>query len=169
MLKSNPKSSPTVVRALGKIGDTAATEGVIGALDRSETDIRVEAHVGARATRRTTARSMRCARRSCRFTTLSDQTLAECREPRHCGARQPLRTRLPCCAAPGTLTQRCRSARADQQRTLLIESADVSAIMKSAETLQRLDIATLKPGDMLEGRYKYIEQHRHAARSARCC
>ena len=42
MLKSNPKSVPTVVRALGKIGDAAATEGVLQALDRSETDIRVE-------------------------------------------------------------------------------------------------------------------------------
>jgi serine/threonine-protein kinase len=30
--------------------------------------------------------------------------------------------------------------------------------MKSAETLQRLDIATLKPGDVIEGRYKYIER-----------
>jgi len=30
--------------------------------------------------------------------------------------------------------------------------------MKSAEALQRLDIATLKPGDVIEGRYKYIER-----------
>jgi HEAT repeat protein len=42
MLKSDPKSMPSVVRALGKIGDVAATEGVLQSLDRSETDIRVE-------------------------------------------------------------------------------------------------------------------------------
>ena len=42
MLKTNPKSVPTVVRALGKIGDPVATTGVMGALDRSETDIRIE-------------------------------------------------------------------------------------------------------------------------------
>ena len=57
-----------------------------------------------------------------------------------------------------TLTPAAAAARADQQRTMLIESADVSAIMKQAESLQRLDIATLKPGDVLEGRYKYIER-----------
>jgi serine/threonine-protein kinase len=43
MLKSNPKSVPSVVRALGKIGDSAAIESVLQALERPETDIRVEA------------------------------------------------------------------------------------------------------------------------------
>ena len=49
-------------------------------------------------------------------------------------------------------------AGADVARTMLIESADVAAIMKAAEAQGRLDIATLQPGDVLEGRYKYIER-----------
>jgi serine/threonine-protein kinase len=47
---------------------------------------------------------------------------------------------------------------ADVQRTMLLETADVSAIMKQVESQARLDIGTLKPGDVIEGRYKYIER-----------
>ncbi len=156
MLKSNPKSVPTVVRALGKIGDVAATEGVLAALDRSETDIRVEG-MSALA-RLADDRSVDAVREKILpFTTLADQTLAGAAQR----AISELDTRFgtsSVLAAPGTLTQAAAAARADQQRTMLIESADVSAIMKKAEALQRLDIGTLKPGDVLEGRYKYIER-----------
>jgi HEAT repeat protein/tRNA A-37 threonylcarbamoyl transferase component Bud32 len=156
MLKSNPRSVPTVVRALGKIGDASATEGVLQSLDHSETDIRVEG-MSALA-RLADDRSIDAVREKILpFTTLSDQTLA--------GAAQRAISELDArfgtssvLAAPGTLTPAAAAARADQQRTMLIESVDVSAIMKKAEALQRLDIATLKPGDMLEGRYKYIER-----------
>jgi serine/threonine-protein kinase len=156
MLKTNPKSVPTVVRALGKIGDAAATEGVMQALDRSETDIRVEG-MSALA-RLADDRSIDAVRaKILPFTTLTDQTLA--------GAAHRAITDLDnkfgsssIMSSPGTLTQAAAQARADQQRTMLIESADVSAIMKQAESLQRLDIATLKPGDVIEGRYKYIER-----------
>ena len=75
MLKSNPKSAPSVVRALGKLGDASATEGVMGALDRSETDIRVEG-MSALA-RLADDRSLDAVRaKILPFTTLSDQTLA---------------------------------------------------------------------------------------------
>ena len=156
MLKSSPKSVPTVVRALGKIGDATATEGVLNALDRSETDIRIEG-MSALA-RLADDRSVDAVRaKILPFSTLTDQSLA--------GAAQRALTELDTrfggtsiAASPGMLTPAAAAARADAQRTLLIESADVSAIMKSAESLQRLDIATLKPGDVIEGRYKYIER-----------
>jgi serine/threonine protein kinase len=41
---------------------------------------------------------------------------------------------------------------------MLIESADVKALMKAAEAQSRLDISTLKSGDLIEGRYKFIEK-----------
>ena len=156
MLKTNPKSVPTVVRALGKIGDPTATAGVMGALDRSETDIRIEG-MSALA-RLADDRSVDAVRaKILPFSTLSDQSLA--------GAAQRALTELDTrfggtsiTSGAHTLTPAAAAARADQQRTMLIESADVSAIMKQAESLQRLDIATLKPGDVIEGRYKYIER-----------
>ncbi|MGH8250331.1 MAG: protein kinase domain-containing protein [Steroidobacteraceae bacterium] len=156
MLKSNPKSIPTVVRALGKIGDSAATESVLSALDRPETDIRIEGM--SALVRLADDRNIDAVRaKIVPFSALTDQSVA--------GAAIRALTELDTkfggtsiVAAPGTLTPAAAAARADAQRTLLIESADVSAIMKSAEALQRLDIATLKSGDVIEGRYKYIER-----------
>ena len=156
MLRSNPKSVPTVVRALGKIGDAAATEGVLQSLDHNETDIRVEGMSAlARLADDKSVDAVRA--RILPFTTLSDQTIAGAANR----ALEELDSRFgtsSVMAAPGTLTPAAAAARADQQRTMLIESADVSAIMKQAETLQRLDVATLKPGDVIEGRYKFIER-----------
>ena len=156
MLKSNPKSIPTVLRALGKIGDITAASGVMQALDRSETDIRVEG-ISALA-RLADDRSVDAVRaKILQFSTLTDQTLA--------GAAVRALTEIDSrfggssmVSPAGTLTQAAAAARADQQRTLLIESADVSAIMKQAESLQRLDIAMLKPGDVIESRYKFVER-----------
>jgi serine/threonine-protein kinase len=156
MLKSNPKSVPTVVRALGKIGDAAATEGVMAALEHSATEIRVEA-MSALA-RLADDRSLDAVRaKILPYTTLSDQTLVGAAN-RAIASLDSKFGSSSIMAAPGTLTQAAAQARADQQRTMLIESADVSAIMKQAEQLQRLDIATLKPGDVIEGRYKFIER-----------
>ena len=50
---------------------------------------------------------------------------------------------------------------AEPSKTLLVDRADVAAIVKTAEETPqagRLDITTLKPGDVIEGRYKYIEK-----------
>jgi len=55
-------------------------------------------------------------------------------------------------AAPATPTA------AEAAKTLLVEKADIAAIVKKAEEAQKLDISTLKSGDVIEGRYKYIEK-----------
>ncbi len=156
MLKANPKSVPTIVRALGKIGDSAATESVLQALDRPETDVRIEAM--SALVRLADDRSVDPVRaKILPLTTLTDQSVAGAA----IRALTELDTRFggtSITGTPGTLTPAAAAARADAQRTLLMETADVSAIMKQAETQARLDIATLKPGDIIEGRYKYIER-----------
>ena len=43
-------------------------------------------------------------------------------------------------------------------KTLLVERADLGEIVKKAEEAVKLDVATLKAGDVIEGRYKYIEK-----------
>jgi serine/threonine-protein kinase len=154
MLKSNPKSIPSVVRALGKIGDPAAIESVMQALDRPETDVRVEAM--SALVKLADDRSIDPVRaRIAPLTSLMDQSVAGAAVR----ALTELETRfggttgagLP--GAPGA-----PPTPADVQRTMLLESADVSAIMKQFESQARLDIGTLKPGDVLEGRYRYIER-----------
>ena len=156
MMQSNPKSIPTVVRALGKIGDQAATDSVMRALDRTETDIRVEALAAlVRLADDRTVDPVRA--RIAPLISSAEQTVA--------GAAQRALTELEVkfggttlagIAAP-TAGMKARPG-ADIARTMLIESADVAAIMKAAEAQGRLDIATLQAGDVLEGRYKYIER-----------
>lgn len=158
MLKSNPKSIPSVVRALGKIGDSAAIESVLQALDRPETDIRVEAM--SALVRLADDRSIDPVRaKIAPLASLTDQSVAGAA----IRALTELETRFGGTTITGTHAQAAAAAAAaragaDAQRTLLMESADVSAIMKQAETQARLDIATLAPGDVIEGRYKYIER-----------
>src|SRR3954467_5483299 len=46
-------------------------------------------------------------------------------------------------------------------RTLLMSEQEVAKAVKQAEVMagpQKLDIQTLKPGDIIEGRYKYVER-----------
>jgi serine/threonine-protein kinase len=155
MMKANPKSIPSVVRALGKIGDTGATDIVLAALDRPETDIRVEAM--SALVKLADDRNIDPLRaRIAPLASLTDQSVAGAaiRALTELDAKFGVTTMTP---VPGRAAATAPSA-ADVQRTLLMESADVSAIMKQAEAQARLDIATLKPGDVLEGRYKYIER-----------
>ncbi|MEX0824314.1 MAG: serine/threonine-protein kinase, partial [Woeseia sp.] len=46
---------------------------------------------------------------------------------------------------------------ADQTKTLLIENEDIESIIQAPEK-NILDISTLTPGDVIDGRYKYIEK-----------
>jgi serine/threonine-protein kinase len=47
---------------------------------------------------------------------------------------------------------------AEPSRTLLAESTSLDGMTRQAAPAQRLDISALKPGDVLEGRYKYIQK-----------
>ncbi len=155
MLKTNPKSIPSVVRALGKIGDSAATESVMQQLDRTQTDIRVEAM--SALVKLADERNIDPVRaRIAPFATLADQSVAGAAVR----ALSDLENRFGSTTIAGQPGKAggTTPTLADQQRTMLLESADVSAIMKQVEAQPRLDIGTLKPGDIIEGRYKYIER-----------
>src|SRR5262249_32653523 len=47
---------------------------------------------------------------------------------------------------------------AEQAKTMLMSETAVAAATKQAEAAARLDIGTLKGGDIIEGRYKYIDR-----------
>ena len=55
-----------------------------------------------------------------------------------------------------------RTMGAEPARTLLIDRGDVDQVIQKAEeaaaATAKLDIGTLKPGDVVEGRYKFIEK-----------
>jgi eukaryotic-like serine/threonine-protein kinase len=153
MLGGETKSLPTVIRAIGKIGNQASVEQLLPMLSRPENEIKVEA-IAALAK-------------------LADERRAE-----------TIRTRLQAVAgtADGTISQALARAlqemdnrfstrqiaanalaekMAEPAKTLLIDNAELSKVVQQNETIAqsaRLDIATLKPGDIIEGRYKYIEK-----------
>jgi serine/threonine-protein kinase len=144
------KSLPTVIRAVAKVGDHKSIEHLLPLLQRPENEVKLEA-ISALAK-------------------LADERRAD-----------TIRVRLQSAAAvDGAVTQAVARAmqeldnrfsatqlvaneRAVQMqepaKTLLIDNQELSKVVKENETqLARLDITTLKPGDVIEGRYKYIEK-----------
>ena len=160
----NTRALPAVLRALGKIGDSKVVDQIVKVLDRPEKEIKVEAiNALARLADDRRADTVR-GRIQTIGSTATDQTVLNAalqaveeidgRYSSSAIAAQSVASR-PAAAKAG--------ASADAQaRTLLIERGDVDAVIKSAEEsavgTQRLDIAALKPGEILEGRYKYIEK-----------
>jgi len=62
-------------------------------------------------------------------------------------------------AAPGRTGVRPPQAAPEPTRTIVIsDPVALAEASKQAEKAPRLDIQTLKPGDILEGRYKYIDR-----------
>jgi HEAT repeat protein/tRNA A-37 threonylcarbamoyl transferase component Bud32 len=151
MLSANPKSVSTVVRALGKIADVRAVDPVLGTLTRPETDIVIEAMVAlVKLADEKTSEAIRA----------RIEPLALSREKSVAEAAQRALSEIdakfgPSISASGT---GAGPGPVDGGRTMLIDSADVAAIMKAAEAQSRLDISTLKTGDLIEGRYKFIEK-----------
>ena len=161
MLNANPKSVATVMRALGKIGDARALEPVMQGLTRKETDIVIEAM---------NALVKLADDKSCEAIQVRLQALAASQEPSVATAARrclsELDTRfgpsmvLPGIAATTGTSGRfgARAAATEAAKTMLIDSADVAAILRSAPEPAALDISALKSGDILEGRYKFIER-----------
>jgi len=162
MIQSNPKSVSTVVRALGRIADPRALEPVLGVLGRPEADVLVEAL--AALVRLAEDRNFEEVIAAIAPLALSDQ-------PSVADAARRARAELEAkygpsvsgtgprlAGATGTTGTMEAATPADSNRTMLLDSANVAALMKAAEAQSRLDISTMKSGDLIEGRYKYIEK-----------
>jgi len=164
MLSANPKSVATVVRALGKIADLRAVDPVLGTLTRPETDIVIEAMIAlVKLADERTSEAIRA----------RIEPLALSREKSVAEAAQRALSEIDAKFGPsisasgprfGSGTHAAASGtgagpgHTDAGRTMLIDSADVAALMKAAEAQSRLDISALKTGDLIEGRYKFIEK-----------
>ncbi|MBB6091414.1 serine/threonine-protein kinase [Povalibacter uvarum] len=155
LASDNTRSLPAAIRALGKIGDIKAIEPMIKLLDRPEKEIKVEAiNALVRLTDDKRADSVRNYIQSVGSTT-SDQTIMQAAVH----AVEELDNKY---SSTAIAAQAKASRMAEPARTLLIEKGDVDQVIKKAEesaaTSQKLDVAALKPGEILEGRYKFIEK-----------
>lgn len=154
LASNNTRSLPTVARALGKIGDTRVIEPMVKLLDRPEKEIKVEAiNALARLADDKRADTVRSYIKATGANS-PDDTI------QHAAIRaiEDIDSRY---SSTAIAAQAKAAKMAEPARTLLIEKEDVDAVIKKAEEAaasQKLDIATLRPGEVLEGRYKYIEK-----------
>jgi HEAT repeat protein/tRNA A-37 threonylcarbamoyl transferase component Bud32 len=153
MLQGEAKSLPTVIRAIGKIGDQKSVESLLPLLARPENEIKVEA-IAALAKLADERRADTIRVRLQAVSTSADGTLSQA----VARAMQELDNRF-------STQQIAANKRAEKlqepAKTLLVDNAALANVVKENEEIAasaRLDIATLKPGDILEGRYKFIEK-----------
>ena len=162
MLSSNPRSVATVARALGLIGDPRAAGPVLELLGRKETDIVIEAMTAlTKLADDATVDPIRA--RIVPLTASGDPSVAT-------AARRSLSeldARFgPSISATGPVTTLGAGSSGTALKleggagahTMLIDSADVAAIVKAAEAQGKLDVSTLASGDLVEGRYRFIEK-----------
>jgi serine/threonine-protein kinase len=146
-----PKTLPVVLRALAKVGDQRSVEHLLPLLHRPENEIKVEVIAAlAKLTDERRADTVRLQIQSLpggTETTIGQAVARALQELEHRFSTQQVSVGERSAQMP------------EPGKTLLIESADLSSVVKQTEAkIERLDIATLKPGDVIEGRYKYIEK-----------
>jgi serine/threonine-protein kinase len=150
----NARSIPVVLRGLGKLGDHKVLEPVLQALNRPEKEIRIEA-IGVLAKladeRRVEAIRVQLQAQQANNSDIAVQQAAM-------NALQQLDNRY---TASVVAANQKAAQFAEPAKTLLMDNRELEQVVKSAEAAavsQKLDIATLKPGDIIEGRYKFIEK-----------
>ncbi|MGO9804861.1 MAG: protein kinase domain-containing protein [Steroidobacteraceae bacterium] len=169
----NGKATPIVVRALGKLGDSNLVGELLSLVARPEREIRIEAiqalskvadeaqadqvrkelQAQAASPDQTVSRLAAAAvsaldNRIAGIATLSAGTPAPgALPPPLAGAPAQSGVRPPQSAAP-----------AEPTRTVVINDQARRQAEAEAAAAARLDIQTLKPGEIIEGRYKYIDR-----------
>jgi len=164
---ANPKAMPIVVRAIGKLGDAKMVDMLLPFLARPEREIRAEAiQAVAKLADERRAEQVRMELQAQAGT--ADQTIARMAmqalselDNRVVGASS-MPTAMPPTvgSAPPSIRppQAAAPTASEPQRTLLMSESSIAAAARQAEAASKLDISTLKPGDVIEGRYKYIDR-----------
>ncbi|MGH8285434.1 MAG: HEAT repeat domain-containing protein, partial [Steroidobacteraceae bacterium] len=164
----NAKSLPIVVRALGKLGDEKLVDRLLPLLARPEREIRVEAiqalgKIGdeRHAERIRVELQNHAASNDQTLSRIATAAIAELDHRMHGGPSPTATATPPPTAMPPVAGQRPTAAHGAPEptrSTMIISEADLAAAQKQAEAAARLDIQVLKPGDIIEGRYKYIDR-----------
>ncbi len=153
MLQGEAKSLPTVIRAIGKIGDQKSLEHLLPMLARPENEIKVEA-ISALAKLADERRADTIRVRLQAVSTNNDGTISQAVER----ALHELDNRFS--TQQIAANQRAQKMQ-EPSKTLLIDNVELAKVVKQNEETAasaKLDIVTLKPGDVIEGRYKFIEK-----------
>jgi HEAT repeat protein/tRNA A-37 threonylcarbamoyl transferase component Bud32 len=166
----NAKALPIVVRAIGKLGDSKFVDALMPLIGQAEREVRIEAiQALAKLVDEKRVEQLRAELQA--QASSPDQTIARMAAT----AMADLENRLAGGLAPTTGTSASggtiahgamapptvrppQPSPAEAGKTLLMSEPAVAQAAKQAEAAARLDIGTLKPGDVIEGRYKYIDR-----------
>jgi len=162
MLKAGPnKATPIVVRALGKLGDARLIDILFPFMARPERELRIEAMQALskvvderHAEQLRTELQTQAASPDQTIARIATAALAELAHRLAAGPAAPAAATAPT-APPPTARLPQPAPPMEAARTGIMDAAAQSRI---AEGPPRLDIQTLKPGDIIEGRYKYIDR-----------
>ncbi len=150
----NAKATPVVVRALGKLGDSRLVDTLMPFLARPERELRIEAMQAlSRLVDERRAEQVRTELQSQAVS--ADQTLSRVAT----AALAELDRRLAGGAAVSGPTP--LPAPPQREPAEATRAPPVEAMTQGTKVLEgppRLDIQTLRPGDIIEGRYKYIDR-----------
>lgn len=150
MLNGDVRSIPAAVRALGKLGGDQVATKVLPMLNHTEKNVRVEA-VNALAKLADQAMATAIKSQLQPLMSGSDETIAKMAAD----AVVRIDNRFSTTAVQA---DEMANRFAEPAHTLLIEEAQVEEIAKSIPASTHLDITKLKAGDIIEGRYKYIDK-----------
>ena len=150
MLAGDPRSVPAALRALGRLGSAEVLPKLLPMLDRPEKDIRIEAvnAIGQLANSES-ADSVKDRLKS--LATGADETIARV------AAQAMTRIESISSTAKGAPEIKAEIP-GEAVKTLLVDNAQVEAMVKNLDQAIKLDVSTLKTGDLIEGRYRYIEK-----------
>jgi len=150
MLAGDARSVPAALRALGQLGSANVLPQLLPMLDRPEKDIRIEAvNAIGRLANSDSADTIK--NRLKTLATGADETIARV-------AAQAV-SRIESISATGdSIPEAHAQAPGEAVKTLLVENARVEEMVKSMDKAIKLDVSTLKTGDLIEGRYRYIEK-----------
>ena len=145
------RSLPTVARAIGKLGDPAVIPRLMPLLASPSKEARLEIITAlARLVDDNSADAVRA-----RLESFS----AESADPTVSHAAMRAVEDMDARFSTGVRDAQQGAARmVEPSRTLLAEKTDFEGLAREAAPAQRLDISALKPGDVLEGRYKYLQK-----------
>jgi len=172
MLGQNPKTDTVLIRALGKLGNHNHIKKILPMLQRPEREVQVEAikaisHLTNDSQAQTVRTLLKKIKQSEEVTIINaaDKALQE----------------IAAKYSETVMEQNVRAEKiAENTKTLLVENEDLEKLLQQAKeesavaqadgdgdivpvstpatTAQVLDISKLNPGDVIEGRYKYIEK-----------
>ena len=165
----NGKATPIVVRALGKLGDSKLVDMLLPLIARPEREIRIEAiqalskvadearadQVRGELQAQAGSPDQTIARMAAAAVTELDNRITGISQLSAANAMPPGAASAPSPSAAGV---RPPQPSAEATRTQVISDQALQQAAQKAQTTTRLDIQTLKPGDILEGRYKYIDR-----------